>query len=492
MLQRTTKVLTASGKIVKKSECCTINGAFYIKDVEAVKVGLTWFLKNDPRIFYDYSTHSWRKTRGLNICQGIVDKDSSGKYIYGAFVVDHSKNISVNILGSSGETRTQVVFMNKDLMGDTIFFNKNLGVYEDRVNMKPVLKSLDNLLANTIGYGNYDYTFSQEYSSSKHLETFLNTPRDLTKLSYQPSINKEDLAQFGNLSFGLEFETAMGKISQKDCFNLGLIPLKDGSIKGIEYTTIPMQGEDGFKLLINQIKLLQKSAMFDKDCSLHLHLGGFPIESRSIWALYKLLLVIEPRIAEIMPKWAFNTARFKSKQKDYCLPLKKFSSFEEYYSYCSGDRLRFDGNLRYPHPLDEEDRAKWNIHARYVWANLINLLFKHKGKTAEFRVHAPTFNIQKIINWMFICAGILHYAIKHKDTLLASRVSSMSLTLEDLISAVYTRRIQEQLISYINQRKAFFNLSANKYNDPAGLLDLRLDEEEDYKTNLITNVRWLD
>ena len=139
--------------------------------------------------------------------------------------------------------------------------------------------------------------------------------------------------------------------------------------------------------------------------------------------------------------------------------------------------------------VDEEDRAKWNIHARYVWANLINLLFKHKGKTAEFRVHAPTFNIQKIINWMFICAGILHYAIKHKDTLLASRVSSMSLTLEDLISAVYTRRIQEQLISYINQRKAFFNLSANKYNDPAGLLDLRLDEEEDYKTNLITNVR---
>lgn len=79
-----------------------------------------------------------------------------------------------------------------------------------------------------------------------------------------------------------------------------------------------------------------------------------------------------------MPAFAFNSGRFKSKGKDYCTKLRKMSSFEDYYTYCSGDRMRFDGCLTYPHPMDEEDRAKWNIHARYVWANLINMLFKSK------------------------------------------------------------------------------------------------------------------
>ena len=40
MLQKTTKVITASGKRVPKSSCCTIDGEFYIKNEEAVRVGL--------------------------------------------------------------------------------------------------------------------------------------------------------------------------------------------------------------------------------------------------------------------------------------------------------------------------------------------------------------------------------------------------------------------------------------------------------------------
>lgn len=487
MLQRTTRVVTASGKRVLKANCCTINGEYYIKEEEAVKIGTSWYLKGDPRIFYDYGSQSWRKTRGVNICKGIVGWDlTTDRPIIGPFEVDHTRNIEVAKLDSNGNPRSMDIYMDRALVKGPIHFNKNLGLYEDTTALSPIMKKVETVLADTIGQGIYNYSFNQEYSSSKHMEKFLKYPRDMR---INNPINLEDVKEFGEFSFGLEFETAAGKISQSDCFNLGLIPLRDGSISGIEYTTIPMQGPEGFNLLINQVKALQKSTTFDKECSLHVHLGGYPIEAKSIWALYKLLVAIEPQIGRIMPLFAFNTSKFKAKGKDYCTRLRKYASFEEYYTYCSGDRMRFDGCLTYPHPMDEEDRAKWNIHARYVWANIINLLFKKQGKTAEFRIHAPTFNIQKIINWMFICAAILKYAIKNKDRLLKSPMSTLGVTLEDVVTNVYSRRISLQLVDYIQYREIYFRQLANKYNDPAGMIDLRIDREQDFGTDLVTTVK---
>lgn len=486
MLQRTTRVVTASGKRVLKSSCCTINGEYYIKDEEAVKVGITWFLKNDPRIFFDWGTSTWKKTRGCNINKGIVKWDSFGNPIFGSFEVDHTKNIEVVVLDSGGNPSQKTTYLSKDLVKSAVRYNNNLGVWEDTTRLTPVVKNVEDIIAKSIGNGSYTYNFAQEYSSSKHMKKFLEYPRNM---AINNPINFADVEEFGGFSFGLEFETSAGKISQTDCFNLGLIPLRDGSISGIEYSTIPMKGAEGFNLLINQMKALQKNTTFDKECSLHVHLGGYPIDAKAIWALYKLLVIIEPQIARIMPAWAFNTGRFKSKGKDYCTKLHKSSSLEDYYTYCSGDRMRFDGCLTYPHPMDEEDRAKWNIHARYVWANLINLLFKKEGKTAEFRIHAPTTNVQKVINWMFICAGILKYAIANKSVLLTARMGSTSIKLEDIMSNVYSPRVAGQLKDYIQFREIYFYQLANKYQDPAGLTDLRLDHDLDFHTNLVTSVR---
>lgn len=486
MLQKIVRVTTASGKKVLKSECCTINGEYYLKDKEAVKIGTSWFVIGDPRIFYDHGSQSWRKTRGVNINKGVVGYNSAKEPIIGTFEVDHARNVEVYTLSSSGEPQNCVVYMDQKLLPDTISYNKNLGVWEDTKALSPLVMEVEKVLSNTIGNGVYNYSFPQEYSSSKHLKKFLDCPRIVDSIY---SLNENDITEFGEFSFGLEFETSAGKISQDSCFNLGLIPLRDGSISGIEYTTVPMKGAEGFNLLLNQIKLLQNNASFDKDCSLHLHLGGYPVETKSIWALYKLLVIIEPQIARIMPAFAFNTGRFKSKGKDYCTKLRKVSSFEEYYTYCSGDRMRFDGCLAYPHPMDEEDRAKWNIHARYVWANLINMLFKKQGKTVEFRIHAPSFNVQKIINWMFICSGILQYAQKKKDTLLKASMSSYAITLEDIMSNIYSPRISKQLIGYIRYREIFFRQLAHKYQDPAGLIDLRIDKDQDFHTDIVTSIR---
>lgn len=90
---------------------------------------------------------------------------------------------------------------------------------------------------------------------------------------------------------------------------------------------------------------------------------------------------------------------------------------------------------------------------------------------------------------MFICSGILQFAMKKKDFLLKASMASTAITLEDVITNVYSPRVSKQLIGYIEYREIFFRQLAAKYQDPAGLIDLRIDSEEDFKTNLVTTIR---
>ena len=43
-------------------------------------------------------------------------------------------------------------------------------------------------------------------------------------------------------TFGIEFETAGGFLPQHRLYELGLIPLRDGSITGIEFATVVLKG----------------------------------------------------------------------------------------------------------------------------------------------------------------------------------------------------------------------------------------------------------
>lgn len=56
MLQRTIKVLTASGRRALKADCCLIGEQYYIKNEEAVKIGMTWYSKDSSDTFFDHGT----------------------------------------------------------------------------------------------------------------------------------------------------------------------------------------------------------------------------------------------------------------------------------------------------------------------------------------------------------------------------------------------------------------------------------------------------
>lgn len=109
--------------------------------------------------------------------------------------------------------------------------------------------------------------------------------------------------------------------------------------------------------------------------------------------------------------------------------------------------------------------------------NLVSLIFS-ENRTVEFRLHTPTFNSEKIINWTYICSALLYYAENESYNILSDLKKSYSFN--EIISEVYknNEELRDNLINYMYSRKSFYK------NDRG---DLYLKEfQNDEKTNLNT------
>jgi hypothetical protein len=282
-------------------------------------------------------------------------------------------------------------------------------------------------------------------------------------------------------SFGLEFETSAGILPIHTCKQLGLIPLRDGSIRGHEYTTIPMKGEAGVNLLMNQMESLKNECTIDKECSLHVHFGGFKLDEENVLRLYNLLYCLQDEIGSLFHTYIFNTGAYKSSGKDYCKAFKgSANSINQLYTHLSDGNAEWNGDFFRQHPLDPRHDQKWNNNKRYYFVNLINMLFGNGAKTVEFRLHTPTLNYTKVVNWLFICAAILKYAETSKGKL----EDMCEIELKDVLWAVYSNDIDTYniIINYIEERKKFFNKNYTVYNDTYGVLDLIQDTDVEFKT----------
>jgi len=253
------------------------------------------------------------------------------------------------------------------------------------------------------GQGNFPYQFPKHYEAAESFHLFKDAQRVLEEVEYP-------LAKELKYTFGLEFETSMGYIPQEKCFRDGLIPLRDGSISGIEYSTVVLEGNKGLNLLKQELDTLKEHTMFNKECALHIHMGGFPVDHIAIYALYSLWYGVERDLVNrgYVPRLTFNTARYKANGKDYCKMLSGNSTFEDVFEAVTGKK--YLGSLVQPHPADIEKRAKWNIKARYYGLNLVNMLCYKGPKTVEFRFLRPSFNYRKITLWLYILNAVLKYA----------------------------------------------------------------------------------
>ena len=337
------------------------------------------------------------------LCRGIVHimhVDGQAYYEFGYFAPDKE---SILIMDQCSGNIYDCI--NKNVSDKLIFSNK-LGYYI----LKPQRRIELNEHINIRGNGNYPYRIQREYEAMKSFDIFKNSQHVVSPESFK-------LSKFLKYTFGVEFETSEGYVPQDLCFRDGLIPLRDGSISGIEYSTVVLKGETGLNLLKQQCKTLKEHCSFNKNCALHIHLGGYPIDPTAIFILYRLLYWIQGDLEKFIPPYSYYTAKYKENGKDYCLPIPFFDTFNDFYHYMSGNNTSFMGDLYQAHPDDIERDRKWQIHTRYHNFNFVNMLFYDKCKTLELRFLRPSFNFDKLYIWIAIFNGLMQFAEKEAQFL---------------------------------------------------------------------------
>jgi hypothetical protein len=329
---------------------------------------------------------------------------------------------------------------------------------------------------NVFGNGRYPYTIEREYEAEKHIELF--------KYDDSLNISEDKFYSFTDelkYSFGIEFETAAGYLPESKCFELGLIPLRDGSISGVEYSTIPMSDNEGICLLKRQLEALKKYTYTNKECSVHIHMGGYPVNAKAIFTLHQLWYYIQYQVGEYAPKNSFYTNYFKGNGKNYCGPVNYFENFKEMYKAYTNQS--YFGDLYQPHPNDIEKRAKWNIKTRYFNCNFINMLCYDCAKTVEFRFLTPTYSYEKLTTFLMIFNAILQYAEnfynKNKEAsdskindLLSKMYDCGKLTLISILSNVYSSETCEWLFNNLKKLRWVRQNQSNAGDDCGVRLDI--------------------
>jgi hypothetical protein len=279
-------------------------------------------------------------------------------------------------------------------------------------------------------------------------------------------------------TFGIELETINGSLPDYITNKLGIITCKDGSTKDEdgyyppEYVSVPLKGAKGIQTAREMCKEVTKHSDIDLKCSYHLHMGGFKMDRVFLVSMYKLCHKIQDSIFDMFPYYKRDEVKYANKEKNYCKKLpfavKNYvsgdfnnyinSSYENIYFFLSGG-FNFTPKYNFKRKFNPWGNQKWNISSRYYWLNFTNLVFG-KQDTIEFRLHTPTTNSDKVINWLFICNAILGFARNNiKDC-----ISDKPISIVDVLNYYKNHyktsnaaNLSDNLISYYNNRKAHYN-----------------------------------
>ena len=332
---------------------------------------------------------------------------------------------------------SKIVVGEEKLLKPFVFFDNNCGFYRFTADI-PAGSPYTLIPYKKLGVQQYPYSIAREYEAVNHLDLFKKS------IELVNSKWRDPLGKHLRYTFGLEYETSMGVIPEELCFRDGLIPLRDGSITGNEYTSTVLNGEWGLGMVKQEVDTLRKYTIFNQDCALHVHMGGYPLERKALFVLYQIVWMLERRLYDnLIPRDSFNTAKYKGSGKDYCKRLPENNDFNNIFKYFT--TLNYFGSLTQPHPSDPQRDRKWQISGRYYALNLINM-FCYKGpKTVEFRFLRPSFNFRKIRFWIAVFNAILAYSetytakeAKTTELDLYSKIrEDIRITVSGILSSVY-------------------------------------------------------
>lgn len=247
--------------------------------------------------------------------------------------------------------------------------------------------------------------------------------------------------------FGLEIETDGGWLPENKYLKLGCVPLKDGSIKGTEITTLPYPAN--FKLMEDLFETCSKYTLATPNNSLHVNISGFSNTPMFRVAMYVLYYRIQQEIMAFIPLYKRSLEYLMNKTggpKDHCKPLESLNIVHRYredgLERAVNDAdvaiFRFLNEGTYNNEYNIQTRKhvregghKWDQKNRYYALNMMPLYFGNaKNSRIEYRIHNGTVNKYKALNWIFICSCITKFVERNTHRILTSKEK---ITLDDIL-----------------------------------------------------------
>ncbi len=367
------KIVTINNEELPISQCRKFDAGYYkVGDTNVENSGDCYLIDNKyyrietGQIVFDNHVKK-HVLKAPNIVNGIIALEKDG-YQLGYFSMTDD-NISTHVPNGNYLAINEDVFIDSKLYRERI----SNGQYYH-------IELLDAREFNKMRKPEQGYKTSLPYDSRTVLDQYIEVHN---KLSVIPNKNVNNFSEIiQGLTFGLEFETTEGFIPDRLLSKTGLIPLRDGSISGIEYVTIPLQGAKGLQTVVNACKVLKERTAYDETCALHLHLGGMPRTKEWILAFFRLTCQIQDNIFELFP--IYKKYNFGIKNKNYSKPFPIYElvslmdpsidsnninkNFDVLYSYLSMGQsfseVGNDLNNVQTHPADTNNNAKWNIRTR--------------------------------------------------------------------------------------------------------------------------------
>lgn len=452
-------VVTISGKKEYRKNCRLVGGNYYAIGVDIFKIENKWFKKDSPELILDHEKGTYH-LNNHGMISGVVAYDKVRGLINGCYTPNKYKNITL-----WDGLRSRNCICEDILAGSPYSEDIAQGIWTSAKKNKTIVNLLNH---NDKGYNIEDNHYD------KLLKTYEEKP-------YKLNLAHAKIANLlRDTTFGIELESCAGNLPQHLLNRTGTAICKDGSLKderGMyppEYVTVPLKGAKGISNAIELCEYLSPRNMMDIKCSYHLHLGGFTTSRLFLVSLHSLCYKIQGDIFKMFPSYKLHNEGFK--EKNYCKVLPKViiqytkkkdyaeyinSSYTELYKYLSDNGDRRVSPCRECNRTNKVHygREKWNKVARYHWLNMINSIFSNRN-TLEFRLHTPTFNSTKVINWLLICNAICKYAEKYP----MACITNEKVTFEDVLnfyrdnntSSEYSAFVSRYLIAYVKQRNKVF------------------------------------
>lgn len=384
-----------------------IGETYYIIGETCWKLGGRWKSIDDPDVAFDHTNKCYDLKK--NLTYGIISPESWGYFT----PTLRSVNSEAGMYAEYNDCPLKISASGMKLRNPKMIIQKHFDL-------------------------SYSFNLEVPYIN-KIVEAFKTTPINVT------SEVKLLAPLLKGYTFGLEYETCNGTIPKDMLTVLGLIPLKDGSLRlgngqePFEYVTPPLSGIKGIQAILDQCTIMQDCCKYDNDCSLHMHIGGLRNDRRVLVALYKLVYSIQQELYDLVPYGKrdpeyFFGANLKSgdKRKNYArllpdLPSGDVSGMLQHMFQLFSNGYPIEKN--YKRGSDHQQKNKWNRYNRYSIVNFEHLLLG-QSNTVEFRIFNMSTNGQNVVNLLLICLAIVRYAEAYSNQI----INGQKVTLAEVVS----------------------------------------------------------